>query len=185
MRDKLKRKFFILIGMSGVVAVLSGLATSWFYSMRMDRITKGYTLEMEQHGLLLKDHGNDLKSLGSAISSYAEIQNRHSPGSLEQQKLQQYAEEIQQHGEELSKYGEQLISSLEIKHPHGALLDMSDVQAIVPENLQKIKQERQKVDALQALILKYRARMQSMEYELDACRMDESAALRKVRESTP
>lgn len=183
MRDSLKTKLFIILGLSGVIAILSGLATSWFYGMKIDRLTRDYSLEMEQHGLLLKDQGNDLKSLGAAISSYAKLQNSHSLGAEQQQQLAQYAEEISVHGKELSNYGEDLISRLEMKHPHRALLDMSDVQAIAPENLREIKQEREKVDALQTLILKYRARIQSMEYELVDCRMTESAALKKVNEA--
>lgn len=185
MTRKLKRKFFIFLGMIVVIAALAALATSWFYDMRIEKIKKAFAFEIDQQGLLLKDHGKALKNLASVISAYARTQQCSAPNSIEQQKLQQYAQEIDKHGEELNRYGSKLVSKVQQKNPLGALLDISDIQAFIPEDVNKIDQEKKKVDGLQMLVLKYRSRIQAMEYELAACRMDKSAALKKLEARQP
>jgi hypothetical protein len=168
LQRKTKRKFLKFIGLIGVISIISGGTVGYFFQWRMKHVLQRYAFMIKSQGLMLKERGAQLKELGAAISSYDETKSDPSASS-QRQTLQKYAHEVQKQGEELEQYGGQLISAIQAEEPEDAPATIADVQLFVPENLDTIKKQQQKIEELEVSALKLKGRIQDLELQLYDC----------------
>ena len=118
---------------------------------------------------MISESGAQLQKLGAVISSYAQSETGLQSVSSHQQSLQKYADEVRKHGEDLVRYGRQLIKEIQAQDPQDALATIADVRLLVPENLNTIKEQEEKIQELEISAMKLRSNMQQLRLQLSTC----------------
>jgi hypothetical protein len=170
LQNKAKRRFLKFVGFIGVISIVSGGTTGYFFHRRMKHVLQDYGFMIKSEGLMLKERGAQLKGLGGVISSYAKSEGGFKSEAYKRRVLQKYANEVQKHGEELEQYGGQLISDIQAKQPEDALATIADVKLFIPENLDTIKEQQKEIQKLEISAMTLKNQIQELQIKLYYCR---------------